>query len=325
MICQANLLPFVGLMLSLVSAAPTSNYTDTPRQALKLTINHEGPLEPRIDSDFPDPSITQAKDGSWVALATNGNGKQFQIATAKDLLGKWTLKDYDAMPDLGWTNGEEMWAPDLRTLDNGQYIFYYSGRLATGNHEHCIGVARSDKIAGVYKPDARPIVCPPEGFHGVIDAAGFKDPETDKRYIVYKLEGDVSKPTGGTPLMLQEVEENGSTLIGEPVKILDRIEEEDGILVEAPNIVRLGNGLYVLFYSSHRFDDPAYAVKYAFSDKVSGPYERAPESLIKKPDFGLDGPGGMTSNEAGDTLVFHGWCGEERNKRCMYSVAYSYS
>ncbi|KAM5369669.1 hypothetical protein ACJZ2D_008928 [Fusarium nematophilum] len=314
MLVPALLLFVSGLVQSPVSAAPHVNHT------LKISINHEGPLEPRIDSDFPDPSISQADDGTWVAIATNGNGKHVQIATAQDLLGEWTLQSFDAMPSNGWTNGQDFWAPDLRRLDNGQYIVYFSGRLSTGNNPHCIGVARSTDILGPYEPDSRPIVCPPEGFTGVIDAAGFRDPKTGRNYVVYKLEGDVSGPTGGTPLMLQEVESNGSSLVGEPVKLLDRIEEEDGPLIEAPNIIRLKNGIYVLFFSSHMFDDRVqYDVKYAYSHDLSGPYVRAPGSLIKAPDFDLAGPGGMTSNEEGDTLVFHGWCGE---KRCMYSVGY---
>ncbi|KAF5027838.1 hypothetical protein F66182_65 [Fusarium sp. NRRL 66182] len=319
MVSQIILWPLLGLLLSSATANPHR------RAPLRLSVNHQGPLRPRIDADFPDPAIAQAPDGSWVSVATNTGNTKVQIATAKSLLGEWTKKDYDAMPDNGWTNGKDIWAPDLRRLDNGEYIIYISGRTQTGNSPHCIGAARSRKAEGPYKLDEKPIVCPHAGFHGVIDAAGFKDPATDKRYLVYKLEGDVSGPTGGTPIMLQEVESDGTTLIGEANKILDRIEEEDGILVEAPNIVRLANGRYVIFFSSHHFEDPKYNVKYAYADKVSGPYTRAPEPLIEGPDFGLTGPGGATSNEAGDTLVFHGWCSDEIKKRCMYSIRYEAS
>ncbi|CRK23815.1 hypothetical protein BN1708_018068, partial [Verticillium longisporum] len=49
--------------------------------------------------------------------------------------------------------------------------------------------------------------------------------------------------------MLQEVGPDGFTKIGNPVQILDRTEA-DGPLVEAPDIVRLEDGTYVLFFSS---------------------------------------------------------------------------
>ncbi|KAF4456336.1 hypothetical protein F53441_1495 [Fusarium austroafricanum] len=313
MIAKGLVWPALGLLLSSTSAFPTR------RSPLKLTVKHEGTLKPSINADFPDPSIIQVEDGSWVAVATNGGGRKMQVATAKDLLGEWTLKQEDALPDKGWTTGENTWAPDIRRIDNGEYIVYLSPEIKTGRH--CIGVARSKNPTGPYKYDEKPLVCGPDNLKGAIDASGFKDPDSGKNYLIYKLEGDVSGPTGGTPFMLQEIEGDGVTFIGDAVKIFDRVGEEDGVLVEAPNIVKVG-GKYVLFFSSHDFRDPLYNVKYAFADKLTGPYTRASEPLIKKPDFGLDGPGGATSNDAGDAMVFHGWCGEERNIRCMYAVEY---
>ncbi|KAM0336067.1 hypothetical protein ACHAPQ_004556 [Fusarium lateritium] len=323
MISQVLVWPVLGLLLNPVSAGLTHRASP-----LKLTVKHEGALSPRINADFPDPSIIQVEDGSWVAVATNGGPagdgyRKLQVATAKDLLGEWVLKQEDALPDKGWTTGENTWAPDIRRVDNGDYIVYLSPEIVTGRH--CIGVARSKNVTGPYKYDAEPLICGPDDLKGAIDASGFKDPASGKLYLIYKLEGDATGPTGGTPIMLQEVEGDGITFIGEPVKIFDRIGSEDGVLVEAPNVVRLGNGKYVLFFSSHDFRDPLYNVKYAYADKLSGPYTRAPEPLIAAPDFGLDAPGGATSNEAGDTLVFHGWCPDNKNVRCMYSVGYEYS
>ncbi|KAF4956132.1 hypothetical protein FSARC_11662 [Fusarium sarcochroum] len=316
--------PVLGLLLSSASASPCRRST-TP---LKLTIKHEGNLKPSINADFPDPSIIQLEDGSWVAVATNGGPndkyRKLQVATAKDLLGEWTQKQADALPDKGWTTGVATWAPDIRRVDNGEYIVYISPQLTAD--KHCIGVARSKSPTGPYKYDEEPLVCGPDNYKGAIDASGFKDPDSGKTYLIYKLEGDVSGPTGGTPIMLQEVEgSDGTTFIGEPVKIFDRVEEEDGILVEAPNIVKLGNGKYVLFHSSHHFQDPLYNVKYAYADKLEGPYTRAPEPLITAPDFGLKAPGGATSNVEGNTLVFHGWCPDNDNIRCMYAVEYEYN
>ncbi|RSL79138.1 hypothetical protein BHE90_006599 [Fusarium euwallaceae] len=310
-------LSLLGLALSLVSAAPNT-------RSVKLTVEHEGPLDPFFVVDFPDPAVLQAEDGTWVSVATQGEDKKMPYATADDILGEWKVAG-DLWPGKGWTNGENIWAPDLRRLDDGSYIIYFAGEhnsLPRGTH--CIGILRSDSITGPYKHDDEPWFCPPEGWNKVIDAAGFKDKD-GKRYVVYKQEGDTSGPTGGNPLFLQEVEQDGRTMIGDAVLLIDRIESEDGMSTEAPNIVLLKNGMYVLFYSTGHFENiDTYNVKYAYATKVTGPYTRAEGSLINASMFGLKGPGGATSNEAGDTLLFHGWC-VEKYKRCLYGVPYKVS
>jgi hypothetical protein len=71
--------------------------------------------------------------------------------------------------------------------------------------------------------------------------------------------------------MLQEVEADGVTPIGKPVQILDR-DDSDGPLVEALDIVRTAEGVYILFHSSHCFTSPQYDVRYATATNVMGPY-----------------------------------------------------
>ncbi|KAH6951362.1 glycosyl hydrolase [Fusarium avenaceum] len=297
MISQTLAWPVLGLLLNSVSAGLT--HRGTP---LKLTVKHQGSLKPRINADCPDTSIIQTEDGCKLQL--------------QKTLGEWDLKQEDGLPDKGWTTGEDTRAPDIRRVDNGDYIVYLSPEIETSRH--CIGVARCKNATG--PNDQEPLICGPEDHKGAIDASDFKDAASGKHYLICKLEGDATGPTGGTPIMLQEIEGNGTTFIGKPVKIFDRIGSKDGVLVEAPNFVRLGNGKYVLFFSSHDFRDPLYNLKYAYVDKLSGLYIRAPEPLIAAPDFGLDAPGGATSNEVGDTLVFHGWCPDDKNIRCMYSI-----
>lgn len=45
--------------------------------------------------------------------------------------------------------------------------------------------------------------------------------------------------------MLQEIEGDGITLIGDAVKIFNRIGSEDGVLIEASNLVRLDNRKHI--------------------------------------------------------------------------------
>lgn len=323
-------------LFALSSSAAVPRPRPRQDQPLNLKVVHSGgDLQPVLATNFPDPSVIRGKNGKWYAYATNtgseanGDYVAVQVAEADDPLGQWTLLDRDALPEVTWFSGKNTWAPDVRELDDGSYILYFSGEFP-GSHQHCVGVARSDNIKGPFTPDPEPWVCPREEG-GAIDASGFKD--GDKRYVVYKVDGNskgapsqcgtgVDDPALKTPIMLQRVEADGATKIGKPVQILDRSRPEDGALVEAPNLVRRKDGTYVLWYSSHCFTDPLYDVKYAYSSSIEGPYKRPPQGpLLKAPDLGLAAPGGMTSatKDGKEFLLFHGNCDAGR---CLYSVRY---
>lgn len=119
--------------------------------------------------------------------------------------------------------------------------------------------------------------------------------------------------------MLQEMKVNDwITPVGSPVQILDRTDE-DGALVEAPAIIRTSDGHYILFYSSHCFNDVKYDVKYAVATSITGPYTRK-GALLKTGNYGglnLQSPGGATPAPGGDVLLFHGGLG---SPRVLYTV-----
>lgn len=293
------------------------DWTDWPTRNISLSVKHLGPLKPIINATFPDPSFVQANATTWVAFATTGRGKNIQVATSSDPLGEWNLLQDDALPEQGWTMGGNFWAPDVRKLDNGVFIMYFSAK-SREEGTHCIGAARSNNPLGPYKMDEKPFICP-TSQGGAIDPMGIKDCKTGQRWLTYKIDGNKAGGNSSTPLILQEVKPDGVTTIGGPVTIMERTKD-DGPLVEAPDLVQLSNGMYVLFFSSHWYNDAAYDVKYAYSKNIKGPYVRAQEPLLKAPDFGLMGPGGATSDEQGSMIVFHGLCGGGR--RCMYAAPY---
>ncbi|GKT84898.1 glycosyl hydrolase family 43 protein [Colletotrichum tofieldiae] len=269
-----------------------------PVDSLYVDGRDEKVIEPKINADFPDPALIQGDDGLWYSFATNSNGNNIQVAKASQISGSWELLDNDALPQVGWATGSNTWAPDVRKLDNGSFIMYYSGEVRDGGGRHCIGVGISDVITGPYRPTREPWVCPfAEG--GAIDAAGFYDEPTKKRYVLYKVDGN-NVGNGGdcnngvpplvdTPIMLQEVEADGISKVGDPVQILGRTDA-DGPLVEAPNLVRTGEGLYILFFSSFCFNSDRYNVNYATSKSLKGPYTRASRMLLQTGDFNLTAP-----------------------------------
>ncbi|KAK6086243.1 putative endo-arabinase [Seiridium cupressi] len=308
--------------LLLASALHVSLTTAAPFGSKIHLIKRAG--APEIAMDFPDPSILQDSDGQWYTFATAGNGNQVQVANASSAHGPWTYIDQDLLPHGGaWTTSKNTWAPDVRLLDDGTYVMYYSGQVANSTAHHCVGTATAKSVLGPYTPSDVPFDCN-LSIGGSIDPSGFVDTD-GKRYVAYKIDGnsighggtcnnDVA-PIVSTPILLQEVEADGVTKIGEAIQILDRTDD-DGPLVEAPTIFRNKSGMYVLFFSSGCFTEPSYNVNYATATKVTGPYTRSSTPLVRSDDsFGLTAPGGATPLVDGSGVVFHADCDEGR---CLF-------
>ncbi|KAG7121812.1 arabinan endo-1 like protein [Verticillium longisporum] len=315
----------LAAILPLTAASPIE--TQIPIQPL-YAYETTGTGDVKLETDFPDPCILQDDDGLWYSFATNSAGRNVQAAVAPDPLGPWTYLDGDAMPDHSWTSGRNTWAPDVGRTGNDSYILYFSGELPDADGKHCVGVALADSMTGPYRPMPEPWACHLDQG-GAIDPAGFHDVGTGRRYVVYKVDGNHDgnggdcgnsvDPVVSTPIMLQEVGPDGFTKIGNPVQILDRTEA-DGPLVEAPDIVRLEDGTYVLFFSSWCYASDKYNINYAFSRRVEGPYIRSLRPLLQTGDYGLVSPGGATSIINGGQMVFHANCD---NGRCLYATRYA--
>lgn len=151
---------------------------------------------------------------------------------------------------------------------------------------------------------------------GAVDPSGFKD-HNGNLFVTYKVDGN-SLGGGGlcgngdfshkTPLILQQVSKrDGITLVGGNQIILDR-DIADGPLVEAPNLIRTHDGVYVLFFSSNCFNGPNYDTSYATSTTgIYGPYLKSTKPLLITGGNGnrLQSPGGATVGADGKRIVFH--------------------
>ncbi|KAJ5573972.1 Glycoside hydrolase family 43 [Penicillium hispanicum] len=282
--------------------------------------------------DFPDPGLIQ-HNGTWYAFGTNPKKNDphtihVPVATSTNFVN-WTLHEgYDAMPKIGnWEKQVNHWAPDVIQRDDGKFVLYYAGEAKNFGTHHCIGAAisKGQDPLGPYVPHNESIACPHK-YGGAIDPSPFKDVD-GKMYVVYKGDGNSvghggycgnsKKPLVSVPLLLQELGNDGISRVGDPVKILD-INQSDGPLVEAPDIIRLDDGTYYLFFSSHCFTSLGYNVKYAHAKSLKGPYTRAARPLLQTGDFGLNAPGGATVSPDGSKMVFHANC---EGWRCMYAAA----
>ena len=229
-----------------------------------------------ITANFPDQAVTDV-DGTWYAFATTSGNVKIQLATSSDF-ATWTVIEKDALGTvISWvsTSNPAIWAPDVVQLTDRSFLMYFSGTTNTAGHgrTHCVGTATSDSVEGPYSSNSdTPLACQMD-HGGAIDASGFRDTD-GTLYIVYKIDGNAVgyggtcgntvEPIVRTPIMIQLVEANGTTRVGDPIQVLDR-DLADGPLIEAPSMMKSSEGTYVLLYSSDCYATSLYDVRYATS------------------------------------------------------------
>ena len=79
---------------------------------LSAAIEKRSVAGPVLGENFPDPSIIKV-DGVWYAFATNSLGRKVPMARSNDF-NSWSIINGDALPKVGgWSNGVNVWAPDV--------------------------------------------------------------------------------------------------------------------------------------------------------------------------------------------------------------------
>ena len=231
-------------------------------------------LRPSFEDPLPDP-------GEW---ATKGTGFPQGYRKEKNTTEIKT-------PRLPLAN---VWSPDIiHNPNTNKYVLYYAARSEKspkGKSFHCIGAATANSLAGPFEPTATSIACPIEEG-GAIDPSAFIA-SNGTVYVAFKMDanakgsggecGNTEYPIKDTPIRLLRMEDDGVTPSKDEVKTIMNRQEEDGPLIEAPQIVKAGNTFF-LFFSSGCTRSPSYNVKYATAPALEGPYTRAPdnEELIK--------------------------------------------
>ncbi|SMQ55608.1 unnamed protein product [Zymoseptoria tritici ST99CH_3D7] len=309
--------------------APTYQHTE-PYQRLYQN------LDALNGSNFPDPCIIEVDNKNYL-FSTNDKLSptplRVPMTSSPDFNdpSSWSERT-DAFPETnvpafgsnGWASPGSIWAPSVLQMDDG-FIMYYAAALQSNpprSNIHCIGVARSPTVTGPYNDTSlEPWICP-ESQGGAVDVAGFLDPCSGNRYIVYKVDGPMINNGGycasnatrpilfplaqqNTSLMLQQTGSDGHTLIGPAVQLWDQMGEDDRWQVEGPSIRYSADGTHFLFFSSGCYNDNSYTVSYVTSvDGVAGPYGDR-QILLRTGDFGLYGPGGVDIAVDGQKMVYH--------------------
>ncbi|KAI7220156.1 glycoside hydrolase family 43 protein [Hortaea werneckii] len=286
-------------------------------------------------ANFPDPSVIQVGN-TWYAFATRtiGSSIHIQVAQSTDF-NNWNIvknadgSQKDALPNLpSWVYGASpnTWAPDVIQINN-KFVMYYSATTTADTSKHCVGAATANTVTGPYTPVGNSALVCPLAQGGAIDASGYYDFATGKRYITYKIDGNAIgnggacgnnvAPYVSTAIKLQQVAANdGVTLQGGATTILDNIGAADQGIVEAPALVKSGSNFF-LFFSNGCFTKSAYTVNYATSTSITGPYTRAASPLFATGQNGLTTPGGMDVFRDGKHMLFHANSG---SGRAMYNA-----
>jgi beta-xylosidase len=265
--------------------------------ALVLVAAGCGGSPPRVSNpvlarDFPDPFVLQ-DGGTYYAYATNGNGKQVQTATSKDLV-HWTPGP-DALPHVAsWSFNGKTWAPEVLKVGD-RYVLYY----ATNQQ---IGRAVAGTPLGPFVDDsAAPLVAQPK-LGGAIDPSPFRDDDGDL-FLYWKNDGNAIGVK--TRIFVQRLSPDGLRGVGpafETGEVNDALWE--GQVVEAPEMAE-HDGRYFLFYSGNDYASDSYAVGYATCTSALGPCKDAPESPILKTGCGAHGPG--HNAVFGSWTAYHAW------------------
>jgi len=111
-----------------------------------------------------------------------------------------------------------------------------------------------------------------------------------------------------TPIYAQQLSTDGRTLLRERHLLLANDLDWEGHLIEGPYLTRQ-DGRYYLFYAGNDFTSPSYGIGYAVADKISGPWRKATEPLLKShPRWSAPGHASVSVGTNGEPrLFFHAY------------------
>jgi beta-xylosidase len=287
------------------AATPTATLVPSATP-IPATATLAGPVydNPVYDQDFPDPHIMRVDD-TYYAFATNGANANIQLLRSNDLTQWERLGDaVPALPKWAGINFGFSWAPTAMQIGD-RFVLYYTLRDKASDRQ-CISQATSVVPEGPYADTTTAATVCQVDLGGSIDPYLFRDAD-DQLYLLWKNDGNCcNKPVG---LWVQPLSDDGLTLEGEPVELLQRDQAWERPLIENPAMV-LHEGQYYLFYSGNWWESVDYAVGYGVCESVTGPCAKPQNQPIFTFSPEALGPGGesfFTDSEGNLWMVYHAW------------------
>jgi beta-xylosidase len=262
-------------------------------------------VNPVIDANFADPFVLEV-DGTWYAYATGNLTYNIQVASSTDLV-TWT-RPREALPRLPlWQPSSKglTWAPEVVRTSAG-FVMHYTARDVQAGRQ-CLAVAVADAPEGPFVDESRePLACQVD-LGGSIDSTPFTD-DDGSRWLAWKNDGNCCGQR--TRFFIQRLDEAGTTLRGRVRDLgVENDEPWERHVIEAPTLLRR-DGTYYLFYSANDYGSRDYAVGYATSERLTGPYADAEENPILASAGEAAGPGhqSIVVDDDGDLwMAYHAW------------------
>ncbi len=285
-----------GDSFGVLSNGWSPHFTGPSACALSFRYEQCGGLfaNPVVPTDCPDPGVVH--DGTEYVMACTGGG--FALRTSSDLV-HWTPRGEIFPTPPSWASGS-FWAPEIHHVGS-QWVAYYSARIAGGTL--ALGAATAPSALGPFTDLGAPLLAVPAP--GVIDAHEFDAPD-GRHFLVWKVDGNAVGLA--TPIYIQQLGDDGVTLLGARTEILRNDRAWEGALVEGPWMIH-HDGFYYLFYSANAYASARYALGVARASSPLGPFEKAADPiLVSNGSFGGPGHGSVVLGPSGDwVLVYHAW------------------
>jgi beta-xylosidase len=107
-----------------------------------------------------------------------------------------------------------------------------------------------------------------------------------------------------TPIYSQQLSTDGRSLAGDQHLLLANDLDWEGHLIEGPYLTRQ-DGRYYLFYAGNDFTSPSYGIGYAVADRITGPWRKAEQPLLRShPDWIAPGHASVSVGTDGEPRLF---------------------
>lgn len=272
--------------------------------------------------DFPDPDVVWT-GSDYVAVSTASAGVNIPVLRSADL-GGWR-RHPDALPSLpAWSEPGRTWAPALRRNGAAWLLYYTTRERASG--QQVISVALGTAASGPFADaSAGPLIAQRERG-GSIDPSPYSGYD-GSAYLCWKSDDNAR----GMPSTLwsARLSDDGLHVLGDAVPLLRQDRRWQHPTVEAPSMLPMGDGRYLLLYSAGAWSRESYAMGYAVCDSAQGPCRNVSR---RRPWLAggdvLAGPGGagaFRDRNGAWRLALHAWSpglvGYPQGARSLWIVA----